>query len=203
LLGWIVLGEAVSRRSLGALALLLLSACLLGMGAKEASQSMATSLGTDFSPLVVAMAVAVPCVAGLIYATLSTSIRHCVTNTTRLSAVVFMITGMGVVSLGPLSLYRLGIDRLLGTPPEHFLWMAGAGGCNLVAFFALSKALQLTTVVYVNMMNASQVALAAIAGMMIFGEQPNPWLVVGIALTITGILLTSRPADAQIVEQPV
>jgi drug/metabolite transporter, DME family len=197
ILGWVLLGERVSRRSAAAISLLLVALALLGIGAAGAGHSMAAS------PLEVTAAIGVAGLAGIIFALLSISIRHCVTGTTRLSAVVLIITGMGVLSLGPISACRLGMPQLLSTPPEHFAWMAGAGIFNLIAFSAISKALQLTTVVHVNMVNASQVALAAVAGIMIFGERPNPWLILGIALTIGGIFLFSRPADGQMVDQHV
>jgi drug/metabolite transporter (DMT)-like permease len=43
------------------------------------------------------------------------------------------------------------------------------------------------------MLNASQVALSALAGIVLFREAASPWLVVGIAMTIVGILLVGRP----------
>jgi drug/metabolite transporter (DMT)-like permease len=151
----------------------------------------------------VTLAISIACVAGVIYALLSITIRHCVTGGTRLGAVVLIITGSGVVTLGPISLCRLGTARLLGTPPEHFFWMLAAGVCNLVAFFALVRGLQLTSVVRVTMLNASQVALSALAGIVLFREAASPWLVVGIAMTIVGILLVGRPAAEEAVDQHV
>jgi drug/metabolite transporter (DMT)-like permease len=46
-------------------------------------------------------------------------------------------------------------------------------------------------VVYVHLINASQAAMAAIAGVMIFSEPLTWYLVVGILLTATGLLLPS------------
>ncbi len=67
--------------------------------------------------------------------------------------------------------------------------MLGAGLCNTLAFLSLTKSLQLTSVVYVNALNATQATLAAVAGVLIFGEALSPWLAVGVGLTIAGLLV--------------
>ena len=57
---------------------------------------------------------------------------------------------------------------------------------------ALTKSLQLTSVVYVNALNATQATLAALAGVLIFQEARSPWLLAGVALTIAGLMLLAR-----------
>jgi drug/metabolite transporter (DMT)-like permease len=47
--------------------------------------------------------------------------------------------------------------------------------------------------VHANLLNASQVALGAMAGVVLFDEPRNAWLVTGIVLTVLGILFTGRP----------
>ncbi len=196
--GWSVLGERVSRRAAVAIAILLVSLAFLGLSASAAGKTISQQNG----PWIIGAAVAAACLAGALYSLLTVTIRHTVTNTTPVSTIVLTITGMGVVSLGPLSLLRLGTERLASTPPEQFAWMFAAGLMNLIAFLAITKGLQLTTVVHANVLNASQVAMAAIAGMMLFDELPNRWLIFGVVLTIAGILLIGRPAaDAEIADQ--
>ena len=188
-MGSIFLGERVSRRCAVAIGVLVASLMLLGLSAGAAGRSVSASS----TPLVIGAAVAAACLAGALYALLTTTIRHTVTGATRTSAVVLIVTGMGVLSLGPLSIWRLGTQRLLDTSPEQIAWMLAAGAFNLVAFLAITKGLELTTVVHANLLNASQVAMAAIAGMMIFNETLNPWLMLGVGATIVGILLIDRP----------
>jgi drug/metabolite transporter (DMT)-like permease len=204
ILGWMLLGERVAMQTAAAIGILLGSLGLLGLGTASAShQAAAAAAGLSDNPLMLGLAVGVACMAGIIYALLSITIRHCVTGTTRLTAVAIIITGMGVVSLAPLSVYRLGMDRLLETPPEQFGWMLAAGTCNLIAFLALTRSLQLISVVHVNVLNAAQVALSAVGGMLIFHEPHNPWLVLGIVLTIVGIFSIGRPQSEQVVDQHV
>jgi drug/metabolite transporter, DME family len=197
-MGWLLLGEYVSLRSMGAIGLLLVALVLLGWSAGAASQSVAATADILPAPWVVALAVGAACMAGAIYALFSISIRHVMSGTTRLSLLMVVITGTGVLSLGPLSLGRLGLDHLISTPSDHFGWMFAAGAANLIGFMAITKGLQLTTVVRANMLNASQVALSALAGVVLFGEPPNPWLVLGVVITSLGIMLIDRPVDGEI-----
>jgi len=194
-LGRILLGERVSMRSAGAIALLIVALVLLGLSANAAGRSIAASGQTAPGPLLVALALAAGCMAGAVYAVLTITIRRAVTGSAHFTAVVFVITGMGVLSLGPISAGRLGIDTLAATPPDHFAWMLAAGTFNLIAFVAITKGLQLTTVVHANVLNASQVAMAAIAGLMIFDEPPNSWMILGVCLTVAGVMLIDRPVD--------
>ena len=233
-LGWLMLGERVSRRSAAAISLLLVSLVLLGIGAEAAGRSISARDEVAYDPLLVALAIGAACMAGAVYSLLSIATRHAVTSplkkgtgsettcenpakdtarevpvpflqraagqATPPATVAFLITLMGVVSLGPLSLATVGPGQMLATPPEQAAMMVLAGFFNLVGFFALILALQRTTVVHANVLNASQVALAGLGGMLLFSEPPNGWLLLGIGLTIVGIISIDRPAGG---EQPL
>lgn len=187
-LGRVVLGERVSPRSWMAVALLIASIVLLKMGADRGIRL------TAVDPLRVTLAVGAACLAGVTFAALSVTIRHSVTGQVSPYAVVFIVTGMGVVSLAPLSLWQLGIEGWGQTPPGDLAIMLFAGAFNLIAFLAISKGLQLTTIVHANVLSASQVAMAAVAGLLLFAEPLSVQLVLGICLTIVGMMLIDRPA---------
>ena len=167
----------------------------LGLSASAAGKSICH----DAQPLSIALAVGAGGLAGTLYAVLTITVRYYVTRTTPIAVVLLTITGMGVLTLGPLSACRLGTDRLLDTPPAQFGWMFLAGVINLVAFLAITKGLQLVTAVYASVLNASQVAMAALAGIAIphFHEDANPWLILGVSLTIAGVLLIDPPIGAR------
>ena len=67
--------------------------------------------------------------------------------------------------------------------------MLAAGICNAGAFLFLALALRWTGLIFVNALNASQAALAAIAGVLLFQEASSIALWVGVALTVLGLLL--------------
>ena len=147
-------------------------------------------------PLLLLLAVGAAGLAGAVYALLSTVIRHSVTRTTTPSAVAFLVPLMATLTLGPLCVERFGAASLLNTPREQLLLLAAAGVFNLIGFLGLIHGLQRTTVVHANVVNASQVAMAALAGMALFHEAPNPWVLLGVGLTILGIVWIDRPAEA-------
>ena len=190
-LSGILLGEHVSARNLSAVGLLILAVGLLGAGVAQAAPTMIEK--PPASPAMIAAAMVAACATGIVFSLLGIAIRHCVTGTTSHSAVVVIITGMGVLTLGPLSFFSEGAVKLMATPWDQYALMFAAGICNLVAFLALVRGLQLTTVLHVNMINAGQVAIAAMAGVLLFGENCNRWLVLGVSLMIVGIFAFGRP----------
>ena len=129
------------------------------------------------------------------FAVLNIAIRHSVTRTTVPAAVALLIPLMGVVSLGPVSVCRLGLEPFYSTTREQLALMAAAGAFNLIGFVTLIHGLQRTTVVNANALNASQVAMASLAGIALFHESPNPWLLLGGCLTVAGLLWIDRPVD--------
>jgi DME family drug/metabolite transporter len=217
-MGFVFLSERVSRRSVAAIALLIGSIVLLSLGEvvsaasnrKDAHSAAASSpddapsapgsasTGHDIPGSQAALwgllGVAAGCLTGLMFAALSTVVRFTATARVPVTTIVFVVTGMGVLSMGSLSIARLGTSGLIQTDPGQLLWMLASGAFNLVAFLSITKGLQLTTVVRANVLNASQVAMAAVAGVWLFDESGNVWVVLGIALTISGIILIGQPA---------
>jgi DME family drug/metabolite transporter len=197
-LGGVLLGERVSARNLAAVGLLLLAVTLLGVGSAQAAPSQVVA--PRASPLAIAAAIAMAAATGIVFALLGIAIRHCVTGTTSYSAVMVIITGMGVLTLAPLSLASAGTARLMATPWQQYALMFAAGICNLIAFFALVRGLELTTVLHVYMINAGQVATATVIGILFFGENCNPWLVLGCCLVIVGIFAFGSPVDQEAID---
>lgn len=190
------LGERVSARSAAAIALLLLSLLLLGKGAAVSSRLI---VGESAGKLILKFAVpaiGLTVLAGVIYALLSSIIRHSLKQGLRPPFVAFFVPFMAIVGLGPICLARFGLATLLATPVEQLLPMAGAGVSNLIGFLAWIGGLQRTTVVHANLVVTSEVAMVALAGILIFGEPVNFWLILGIGLTSLGILAIDQPREA-------
>jgi drug/metabolite transporter (DMT)-like permease len=203
--GRMFLSERVSRRSMAAIALLIVSLVLLSVGAvssktTEPGEPGTAAAGADpprFGPVAAVVATAGACLTGIAFATLAVVIRRSVTTDVSPYAVMFVITGAGVVSLGPISLATLGAQGIAATPARDVAVMLASGVFNLIAFFAIIKGLQLTTVVHANVLNASQVAIAAVAGMVLFSEPAAPAKLIGVCLTVAGMILIDRPVGAE------
>jgi drug/metabolite transporter (DMT)-like permease len=194
LFGWVVLREGVRPRTLLAIGLLIAAVALLSFQAGRPDLP-------SREPLQAALALAAACLAGVVFAGMMVAIRKTVIGITPPEAVMFMICSMATLSLGPLSLWRAGGRSLLATPPRLLLVMLLAGLLNLVGFFCLTRGLQLASVVRANVLNASQVAMAAVAGFVVFSERPGIAAIHGILLTILGIILVERPrADVALAE---
>jgi drug/metabolite transporter (DMT)-like permease len=200
LFGWLILRERVSRRTGVALGALTVALVFLGFGAQAVKESLNSS-GT--SNAIVALAVAVSLAVGVTYAVMSIAMRRSMNQSVEQCAILFCIAGMGVTTMWSLSVSRLGLSAVLATPPEALRWMAAASFFNLIGFLGFAKGLQLTTVVHANFLNASQVALLAVVGMAFFREPVSPWLVLGIVMTLAGIVLIDQPPENEVVETTV
>jgi drug/metabolite transporter (DMT)-like permease len=197
MMGVVFLGERVSARSTAAIGLLIGAIALLSLGAEEVSQAISGVEDTAAGSLKTLLGVGAACLGGGMFAVLSIVVRRTASAGVPVTTIVFVVTGMGVVSMGSMSLWRLGWSRLAATPLEQLVWMLAAGTFNLIAFLAITKGLQFTTVVRANVLNASQVALGAIAGIIMFQEPLTRWLIVGVALTVVGMLLIDLPEEAE------
>ncbi len=136
------------------------------------------------------------CVAGVVFATLSLAIRHSATRGVPVSWMAFVIPLMGTITIGPLCFRSAGLDDLLATPPSDLLLMVLCGVLNLIAYVAIIKALQMTSMVHTNVLSASQTAMAAAAGFLFFQESASPSLLAGVCLTMAGMVLLDRPVAA-------
>jgi drug/metabolite transporter (DMT)-like permease len=193
-LGRLVLRERVSPQSALAMSILIVSMVLLSAGAGRANDSMAVSDHVVNGPLWVALAVAASCLAGVVYGVLNIAIRRALTASVPVTALGFIIPAMGALSLAPVCLGRFGVAGLLTTAGSDLFLIAFCGTLNLLAYLAIIKGLQMTGVVRANVLSASQVAMAAVAGFLFFQEAAGPALVAGVAMTIAGMVMIGRPS---------
>ncbi len=195
------LHEPVSLSALISMLTLVAAIWTLSLGAGDAYRSVVNEAPRGW---MLSLGLAAACFSGFAYAVLGVAIRFGVTGNSSVTATTFIVCFVGVVSLGVVSLMRLGVAGMLSTTPHDWTVMIWAGLFNFLAFLALARALQVATVVYVNAVNASQVAMAAIAGVVFFKESLTGALVAGVVLTVAGVLLTPRErnSDADSSQRP-
>jgi drug/metabolite transporter (DMT)-like permease len=191
-LGWALLGERVSLRSMAAIAMLILAIVLLSLGAADACHPLSSVRGTS-SQWMIALGVGAACLSGAVFSILGTAIRTTVTQGTSPAVVVVMITGMGTLTLGPLSVWQLGPATMCSISPTSLALAVTAGLLNLAAFAAIIYGLKYTTIVHAYVVNSSQTAFAALAGMLLFGESLTPALLVGVVMIMAGMAVIDRP----------
>jgi DME family drug/metabolite transporter len=194
LLARLWLNEPVTMRSAVAMLVLLGAVGILSFGAGEAHRAVELTQKIHHDAWTVGLAVAAACLSGFTYALLGAVIRRTVRGHATLAATLVVVSVVGLASLTPLSLMRVGLSGMLDTTWIEFQPMLMAGLFNAAAFYALSKSLQMLPVLQYNLLNASQTALAALAGVFFFGEPFTVALQLGVALTIAGlVLMQGRP----------
>lgn len=193
LLGRFWLGEPITARTVAAIAFL--SAAFLCVSLHTRQTVDQVGIGQVVHPTsTVILAVAAVCFSGIAYAVLGAVMRRTVTGPASMSSALFMVGLAGLLTLGPAAVARVGVDALAAIPTRAYGVMLAAGTFNAVAFFALTRAMQLVPVSFVNIVNASQVAMAAGAGVVLFNEPQTAWLYGGIALTVAGLVTNRRPS---------
>lgn len=192
ILGRMWLGEGISLRSVVAITTLCVSIGLLGWHSELARTDRPAS-SVVYTPLETAGAIAIICCSGMAFSVLGVVIRRMVTTGAGSAPTLLVISIAGIVSLGGLSLGKLGLNGLLATSPRDFAIMLGGGTFNAVAFYLLTKAFHLIPVTYVNVVNASQTAMAALAGVIYFHEPSTSALITGMVLMVAGLFLMDRP----------
>ena len=191
LIGAIVFRESLSMRSTVAVAAVIASVVLLSVGATERNGASANTGGLFLTSLAIAAAG----LGGAVYAGMGAVLRYAASARMPVPVTVVVVTGTGTLSLGALCLIRLGPAEMLATDRTVLTWIIASGLCNVIAFSLIIKGLQLTTLAHANVLNASQVALGALAGVLLFHEPYNSWLLAGVTLTIIGIGLFGKPGE--------
>lgn len=195
-LGRWLLHEAVTLRTAFSLALLLLAVVVLSQGGRAAEAAVRSGLLSSpaaASPWLVFAGITAACLSGVAYSVLSVAIRYSTVAGASLPITLFTVSIAGILSLGMLAWMRIGISGMVATSGNELGWMLGAGVWNAISFLALTIAIKSTGVVYVNALNATQALLATLAGILLFHEAATPWLLLGVTLTVAG-LLGVRPA---------
>ena len=183
--GRLFLAEPITARTAAAMGTLILSIVFLSVGVRNATESVAA--GSSW--LMGGGAILAACTAGIAYGMSSVTIRWTLARGVSHSATLVLLATSGVVGLGLLSLSRMGLESLKQTPISDLQIMLLAGVLNAIAFFSLSAALKHITTIRANLLNTSQTALAAAAGVLWFAEPLTAGLIIGTALTVAGLLL--------------
>jgi drug/metabolite transporter (DMT)-like permease len=180
-LGRIFLGEPINSRTLVSMLLLLLSIICLSVAADRSFP--------DAPAVTIVSGMLLAGLAGMSYGTNSIVIRQFLGGQYSVSSIVVIMSGCGVFVLGSLSFTLMGPERIAKIEPGQWSSMIWAGVTNAIAFYAVSSALRYIPAVRANLLNASQTAMCALAGVLFFQERMTPLLATGIGFTIAGLML--------------
>ena len=219
ILGAVLLKEPVGRRKVIAMITLIVAVVVLSLPDRPVAEPINVPLNAPLNANAETIAASEPtppeptppepidlvvgslwaAVSGLAYAFFGVSMRQ--TLQTGIPARnLMLISGVtGSVALWAFCFATLGTATITSTSPTQWMLMVTAGCLNFSAFVAITTALRLLPVVAVNLINASQVAMAGVAGVILFDEPITTRLALGIALTFVGLIILARRTRAPIV----
>jgi len=184
-------GEPLRRNVMAAIPIFLIAIILLSMG--RASQSPtalvvhADAVGLDLEREVL-WGCAEAGLSGVAYSILGFAVRRATQQPIPVAVPMVVIGLVGTLGLGPIGWFRIGGEGVRLIEVWDWAMMSLAGVANAAAFLALSVSFKTTSVLTVHLINCSQVAMAAIAGLLLFDERLNLLVTSGVVLTVVGFL---------------
>lgn len=191
--GKLMLNETVGLQKSIAVGTLIVAVVALSYGAHGQSEPPGEAVQVEIeesTPVwMIGLAVIGNLAAGITYAMLGTMMRRSMQGGMSLVATLFVLSSIGTTIVGGWTLSRIGLNGMIATPTNDLITMLLAGVFNALAFFAMAKSLQHASVLFVQMMNASQAAMAAAAGWFIFSEPLTKSVALGLSLTAIGLIV--------------
>lgn len=195
IVGRVLLKEPVGQQKSLAIIILIIATFALTYSAQTASSTdpgAAETHSGDPNASLVFLAVLANFSSGIAYAFLGAMIRRAMQFGMPASSTLFVLSGVGTIFLTTWTLTRIGWSGMLATPSTDLVPMLIAGAFNALAFFAMAKSLQKISVLYVQMLSASQAAMAAAAGWLMFQEPVTTSAILGLILTAVGLVVAGR-----------
>jgi drug/metabolite transporter (DMT)-like permease len=196
-LGRIALSEPVTPLMATGLVLLITAICVLSCGAEAAGASVIGETAPAVG--IVALGVTAAIASGVFYAIMGATLRYAAREHSTVAQSLTIVSTGGMIALALISTQTVSPQEWEALTAEKLGVMITAGVLNAVAFIALTRALQLTSLVYVHAINASQAAMAAVAGVVLFHEATSAFLTLGLTLTVLGLVLMHRGRPVAVV----
>lgn len=184
LMGRAIVGDPLSRRTIVAIVILIAASTVLSLGTDSN-----TIPDAELSRWKYVWGALATITSGFAYAFFGVTMRKGLREGLTVPLAMGVSGLAGTILLCPISLIAMGADQILATSANQWWAMLFAGSFNMAAFFMLSFSLRAIPVVAVNLLNATQAALAAIAGVWLFNEDLTQSLIIGSALTILGLVV--------------
>ena len=184
-------GEPLRRNVLAAIPIFLVAIVMLSIGRASQTDAVREATGSSQSagiePRVLWGCVEAG-LSGVAYSILGFAVRRATRSPIPVAVPMVVIGMVGTLGLGPIGWQRIGWEGVRAIEGWDWAMMSLAGVANAAAFLALSISLKSASVLTVHLINCSQVAMAAVAGLILFGERVDTLVSWGVALTVAGFL---------------
>ncbi|MCA9170068.1 MAG: DMT family transporter [Planctomycetales bacterium] len=203
IMGHVFLGDRAGKQLGGAAVALIAAITVLAFGAERAGNAVQAADTTTLATWShVLLGICAACVSGASYSVLGVTLRHHTKQGAPITTTLFIIGLVGFCSLGSIVFARFGTELWHTTQWQDYAVLGAAGLFNVVAFATLTVALRVASVLFVNALSASQIAIAAISGVLLFHEPWTYTLSIGVVLTVLGLFLM-RPRGTEAPAKPV
>ena len=189
ILGRMFLKEPIDSGMALALLVLMVSIFLFRGGSEAARQSMEHSQLQMLRNWSAMSGVAAAIIPGIVFAGLSVTIRSVLNRDVFRLTPIMVVSITGIVFIWPGVFWRIGGEGLAAVTAWQWQLMIIGGLGNAVAFWCLATSLKMLPVAWVNAINVSQVALAAVLGILFFSEPSSFWLWIGLGVMTVGFLI--------------
>lgn len=191
-----MLGETVQKKTAIAIAILITAVVLLTQSGEAAAEGVAGDAVRMDRITGAIFAV----VSGLSFAVFSSTMRLSMQQGMQSATAMWISGAVGTTALLTLFGSTAGFSAVNDLSGGLWTSMVMAGVFNFIAFVAITTAMRVLPIVAVHLLNASQVAMAAVAGVIMFNEPLTIGLVSGIALTMAGlmVLATKRAPEPKL-----
>ena len=114
-----------------------------------------------------------------------------------------LVLAVGVVIFGAILYGRQGVTGFTDVPQSAWTAILISGVCNVVGFFFQIQGLRMTSAVQASIIAVSQMILLSLIGYLFFGENAllTPLVMIGLGLTVFGVLMSARPEKPKKVER--
>lgn len=188
--GRMFLGDRVTPRTLLSIAIMMIAIILLSWAASLAAGDSTTT--EEATTRVAWLGIMVAVISGTSYGVNSVIIRRMGQKSIAMESVLLVFSGVGVLTLICPGWQMMGSSRIAAITAHEWHMMFWAGTFNAFAFFSLTYALKLANITLVNVVNASQNAMCAVAAVIVFSEPVTLPLVVGVLLSMIGLAALDR-----------
>ncbi|MCM2369055.1 DMT family transporter [Aporhodopirellula aestuarii] len=194
IVGRILLGESVLRRTAIAMAILMVAVVMLSQSGHPDPEAAGVVVTDNADELAYQrwIGAGFAIFSGLCFAVFSSTMRFNLQKGMQAATAMWISGGVGFTAMFALVAFRGGLADLAQMPASLWWSMIAAGVFNFIAFIAITTAMKVLPIVAVHLLNASQVAMAAMAGVVLFAEPVTTTLVIGIVLTMLGLLVLAR-----------
>ncbi|MCH2211660.1 MAG: EamA family transporter [Fuerstiella sp.] len=195
-LGRLLLGDPITIEIVKAMSVMLVAIVLLSIGTTFGQSDIAgPSRVSHQNSAGILTGISAAVLSGCSYGAVGVLIRRFVRSELAVESILIVFSTVGGVLLATGAVFLSGWHVIQQATVCEWPILLAAGSANAIAFFAIAHALRVIDVNRLNVINASQNAVCAIGAVALFDEHLSLPAIIGIILTIVGLLALGRQPD--------